>query len=164
MDGKSPPQAPQPHLYPTISLYLLEPLLNHLWNVQVASFRVSCSYACVRTKKPSKSPGLIGLFRPRMGLKDNQIRNHNYYNTNLEPCQYGFFLCILGRGLGLPYPRLQWVWQRYHSPFHPGGYNTDILHLTGQHIRWTLNRAVHGTFGTTSRQMPTTSWDWKYFH
>ena len=33
MDGKSPPQAPQPHLYPTILLYLLEPLLNHLWNV-----------------------------------------------------------------------------------------------------------------------------------
>ena len=68
MDGKSPPQAPQPHLYPTISLYLLEPLLNRLWNVQVAGFRLSSSNVRVSTKKPSKSPGLIGLFRPDMGL------------------------------------------------------------------------------------------------
>ena len=68
MDGKSPPQAPQPHLYPTISLYLLEPLLNRLWNVQVAYFRLSSSYVRVSTKKPSNSPWLIGLFRPSMRL------------------------------------------------------------------------------------------------
>ena len=68
MDGKSPRQAPQPHLYPTISLYLLEPLLNRLWNVQVAYFRLSSSYVRVSTKKPSNSPWLIGLFRPSMRL------------------------------------------------------------------------------------------------
>ena len=61
MDGKSPPQAPQPHPYPTVSLYLLEPLLKHLWSVQVACFRVTPSYVRVSTKKPSNSPWLIGL-------------------------------------------------------------------------------------------------------
>ena len=64
MDGKSAPQAPQPHLYPTISLYLLEPLLNRLWNVQVAYFRLSSSYVRLSTKNPSNSPWLIGLSIP----------------------------------------------------------------------------------------------------
>ena len=61
-----------------------------------------------------------------------------------------------GRGLGLPYPHPQWRWQRYHSPFHPGGCNTDINISTGQHIRLKLNRAVYGPFGETSRQMSPT--------
>ena len=38
---------------------------------------------------------------------------------------------MLGRGLGLPYPHLQWVWPSYPSQFHPGDYDIGKYILTG---------------------------------
>ena len=60
-DGKSPPQAPQPHLHPEISSYIRYALTRRLWSQLIGCFHVFSSYTHVRVKKPLKSPVSVGL-------------------------------------------------------------------------------------------------------
>ena len=71
-DGKSPPQAPQPHLHPEISSYIQWGRTRRLWSQLIVYFHLISSYTRVRVKKPLKSPVRVGLSKELNDLANSE--------------------------------------------------------------------------------------------
>ena len=86
---KNPPLTPSPRPMPCDPFYICEPLRKCSWFKQVACFHSMSSFACVRMKKPQKSPSWIGLnqyqfCRENIGAQFTSVIPHKQYRGRVR--------------------------------------------------------------------------------